>query len=469
VLASVGFNIADAVEVVIEAIATSVILALVDPRLLAIPLFAVPSVWAGARAERLRQQALDDTADDDARARHLFELATSPGPGKELRIYGLGSELVNRHRAAERTANRALDRAARQGLLSLAVGWLLFTVGYAVAIVLVVRSAIAGTATVGEVVLALTLIARINTQVGGAVGTLSVLARTASVAGRYQWLEDYASACGERSDRRRGTPAVPSGLTRGIELRDVTFRYPETERCALDSVNLFLPAGSTVAVVGENGAGKSTLVKLLCRLYEPVSGHILVDGVDLAHFDVDEWRARVSAGFQDFVRFELLMGEAVGVGDLALIEDVDAVRRALDRAQAGDVPGRLADGLDTPLGASFEGGTELSGGQWQKLALARTLMRRDPLLLILDEPSASLDADAEYALFSRYASEARGLVADRNAIVLLVSHRFSTVQMADTIVVLDDGRIVETGAHADLLAARGLYAELYELQARSYR
>jgi ATP-binding cassette subfamily B protein len=129
----------------------------------------------------------------------------------------------------------------------------------------------------------------------------------------------------------------------------------------------------------------------------------------------------------------------------------------------------LADGLDTPLGASFEGGTELSGGQWQKLALARTLMRRDPLLLILDEPSASLDADAEYALFSRYASEARGLVADRNAIVLLVSHRFSTVQMADTIVVLDDGRIVETGAHADLLAARGLYAELYELQARSYR
>jgi ATP-binding cassette subfamily B protein len=468
VLASVGFNVADCLEVVVEAVATGLLLARVDPVLLAIPVFAIPSLWAGARAERVRQQALDDTAADAGRARHLFELATSAAPGKELRVYGLADELLSRHREATAVADRALDRAGRTGVLWMALGWLVFTLGYGAAIVVVVRGAIEGTATVGEVVLALTMVARVNTQVAGAVGSFSVLARTVRVAGRYLWLEEYAA-------RRRGAhgeeagAAVPDRVVEGIELREVSFRYPEGGADALDSVSLLLPAGSTVALVGDNGAGKSTLVKLLCRLYEPVAGTVLVDGTDLTRFDVDEWRARTSAGFQDFARLELLARETVGVGHLPSIEDAEAVSAALRRADATGVVSSLEDGLETPLGASFDDGTELSGGQWQKLALARALMRVQPLLLVLDEPTAALDAEAEHALFSRYGSEARSVLAGHDAIVVLVSHRFSTVNMADTIVVLEKGRVVETGSHHDLVAARGLYAELYELQARSYR
>jgi ATP-binding cassette subfamily B protein len=262
---------------------------------------------------------------------------------------------------------------------------------------------------------------------------------------------------------------VPARLRSGIELRDVSFRYPGAAEDALDSVSLFLPAGSTVALVGENGAGKTTLVKLLCRLYDPTSGSIRADGVELSRVDVDEWRARITAGFQDFARFELVARETVGVGDLPYLDDMDAVQGALARAEASAVAAELADGLETQLGTSFDGGTELSGGQWQKLALARALMRTDPLLLVLDEPTAALDAEAEHALFSRYASEARRVAAGGNAIVVLVSHRFSTVRMADTIVVLEGGRVVEAGTHAELRGAGGLYAELYELQARSYR
>ena len=468
VLASVGFNVADAVEVVVEAVATAVLLAAVDPVLLAIPLFALPSLWAGGRAERLRQRTLDDTAGDVARARRLFELATSVGPAKELRIYGLGDEFLARHGAAGRNADRALDRAAGRGLAWIACGWLAFTVGYAAAVVLVVRSALAGTATVGEVVFALTIIARVNAQVGGAVGTFSVLARTTRVAGRYRWLEEYAASRRQPTEEDERSP-VPSRLVHGIELRAVTFRYPDAEAETLDSVDLFLPAGSTVALVGDNGAGKSTLVKLLCGLYRPTSGAIAVDGVDLGRFDIEEWRSRISAGFQDFVRFELLAGETVGVGHVPSIDNARAVAWAVDRAQAGDVAAALPAGLATPLGASFEGGSELSGGQWQKLALARTMMRPQPLLLVLDEPTASLDAEAEHALFSRFAAEGRTRLAGRGAIVVLVSHRFSTVYMADIVVVVDRGRVVEVGSHDDLIARRGLYAELYELQARSYR
>jgi ATP-binding cassette subfamily B protein len=466
VLASSALNVAVGLEVVVEALATGVLLALVEPALLAIPLFALPSLWAGARAERVRQQALDQSANDIRRARHLFELATSAAPGKELRVYGLGDELLARHRSAWARADATLDRAARLSLLWTVGGWLVFAAGYAAAILLVVRSAVEGSATVGDVVLALTMVAQINEQVAGAVGSVSALSRTVRVAGRYVWLAEWAAA----GRRQVGEPApVPDRLTEGIELKDLGFRYPESEDDALHGVTLSIPAGTTVALVGENGAGKTTLVKLLARLYDPTTGTMTVDGVELSRFDAGEWRSRISAGFQDFTRFELLAGQTVGVGDLPHLDDPVAVSAALDRARAADVAAELPDGLDTPLGATFDGGTELSGGQWQKLALARAMMRPAPLLLLLDEPTAALDAEAEHNLFARYARQARSLVTDQKAVVVLVSHRFSTVHTADLIVVLDRGRVVETGSHAELMAAGGLYAELYELQARSYR
>ncbi|MGH9281966.1 MAG: ABC transporter ATP-binding protein [Acidimicrobiales bacterium] len=466
VLASSALNVAGGLEVVVEAVATGLLLAWVAPALLAIPLFAVPSLWAGARAERSRQQALEDTADDVRRARHLFELATSPAPGKEVRVFGLGPELLARHRSALESADAQLDRAARLGVLWTLGGWLTFAAGYGAAVLLVVKGAVEGSATVGDVVLALTMIAQINEQVAGAVGSVSALARTVRVTGRYLWLAEYAAA----GARRAGDEvAVPERLTGGIDLDGVGFRYPEGGRDALHDVTLSIPAGTTVALVGENGAGKTTLVKLLCRLYQPTSGAVRVDGVDLATLDVEEWRSRISAAFQDFTRFELTAGQAVGVGDLPHLDDPVAVGAALERARAADVPAALADGLDTPLGTSFEGGTELSGGQWQKLALARAMMRPAPLLLVLDEPTAALDAEAEHELFARYTSRARSVVTGTNAVVVLVSHRFSTVHTADLVVVLEGGRVVESGSHAQLMAAGGLYAELYELQARSYR
>jgi ATP-binding cassette subfamily B protein len=229
-----------------------------------------------------------------------------------------------------------------------------------------------------------------------------------------------------------------------------------------------LPAGATVALVGENGAGKTTLVKLLTAMYRPSAGRITVDGVPLASIPVARWRERVSAAFQDFQRLHFILAESVGLGDIAQIDEHEVVRDALARADATAIEQSLPEGLLTRVGNGFTGGRELSGGQWQRLALARGLMRSAPLLVVLDEPTASLDAPTEAALFGRYMQAARTLAQAQGTITLLVSHRFSTVRGADLIVVLDRGLVVEVGAHEQLMAAGGTYAELFELQARAY-
>jgi ATP-binding cassette subfamily B protein len=239
----------------------------------------------------------------------------------------------------------------------------------------------------------------------------------------------------------------------------------------LDGVSCTLPAGSVVAIVGENGAGKTTLVKLLAKMYEPTSGSILVDGTPLARVRADEWRARLAGAFQDFFRFELRARHTVGLGDVPRLDDEAAVVAAVDRAGAADVVSRLPSGLDTQLGPTWPGGVEVSFGQWQKLALARGFMRDRPLLLVLDEPTAALDAETEHALFERYATAAQGHGADTvdGPITILVSHRFSTVRMADIIIVLDGARLVEMGSHEELMEKGGQYAELYGIQAAAYR
>jgi ATP-binding cassette subfamily B protein len=261
---------------------------------------------------------------------------------------------------------------------------------------------------------------------------------------------------------------VPTRLRRGIRLEHVSFAYPGTSRLVLDNVSLSLPAGSVVAIVGENGAGKTTVVKLLAKMYEPTSGAILVDDAPLARIRADEWRARLAGAFQDFFRFEFRARHTVGLGDVPRVDDEPAVVVAVDRAGATDVVSRLASGLETQLGPTWPGGVDVSFGQWQKLALARGFMRDEPLLLVLDEPTAALDAETEHALFERYTAAAH---ADREngRITILVSHRFSTVRMANLIVVLDGARLVEAGTHDDLMARGGQYAELYGIQAAAYR
>src|SRR3989454_782092 len=280
---------------------------------------------------------------------------------------------------------------------------------------------------------------------------------------RLAWLEDYAA-----SQAASGDLPVPTALHRGIRLDHVSFAYPGTSRVVLDDVSVMLPAGAVVALVGENGAGKTTLVKLLAKLYEPGAGRVLVDGVELARMPADEWRGRLAGAFQDFFRFEFRARHTVGVGDVPRLDDEPAVVLAVDRAGAMDVVDRLEGGLETQLGATCPGGVEVSFGQWQKLALARGFMRERPLVLVLDEPTAALDAETEHALFERYASAAQRERQD-GRITILVSHRFSTVRMADLIVVLDGSRVVEFGTHDNLMARRGAYSELYNIQAAAYR
>src|SRR5213078_2994597 len=280
---------------------------------------------------------------------------------------------------------------------------------------------------------------------------------------RLAWLEDYAASLASHADR-----PVPGALARGIRLEGVSFAYPATSRLVLDDVSVTLPAGAIVAIVGENGAGKTTLVKLLAKMYEPTSGSILVDETPLARMRADEWRARLAGAFQDFFRFEFRARHTVGLGDVPRMDDEAAVIGAVDRAGASDVIARLASGLDTQLGPTWPGGVEVSFGQWQKLALARGFMRERPLLLVLDEPTAALDAETEHALFERYAAAAGHDGAD-GRITLLVSHRFSTVRMASLIVVLDGARLVEMGSHDALMAHGGQYSQLYGIQAAAYR
>jgi ATP-binding cassette subfamily B protein len=253
-----------------------------------------------------------------------------------------------------------------------------------------------------------------------------------------------------------------------LTLREVSFRYPGTDADALKDVTLHVPRGAVVALIGENGAGKTTLVKLISGLYQPTRGTISLDSTDLATVDQRAWRRMIGAGFQDFCRFEFLTRESIGVGDVTLINDKAAVTLSLEVAGGLRLPEALPSGLETQLGTTWPRGVDLSGGQWQTIALARASMHPRPLLVILDEPTSALDAHAEHQLFERISAATRR--GDNNGrITLLVSHRFSTARMADLIVVLEKGEITEIGSHEQLMQNAGLYSELFKTQAAAYK
>jgi ATP-binding cassette subfamily B protein len=259
-----------------------------------------------------------------------------------------------------------------------------------------------------------------------------------------------------------GARAVPNPIRRGFEFHDVGFRYPGSERWAVRHLSFTLSPGERVALVGENGAGKTTLVKLLARLYDPDEGRILLDGVDLRDYDLESLRRNIGVIFQDFVRYDFILKENIGVSQIEHLGDEAKIREAAQRSLADAVAGRLTDGYGQMLGRRFDGGVELSGGEWQKVALGRAYLR-EAQVLILDEPTAALDARAEYEVFVRFAELTKGRMA------VLISHRFSTVRMADRILVLQGGELVDQGTHEELVARGGLYAELFSLQAAGYR
>jgi ATP-binding cassette subfamily B protein len=443
---------------------TVALLISIHPVLALLTLLALPTVLTSTWRPGVERSAEERGTSANRLARHLFTTATTAPPGKEVRVTRIGERLVKQRREAWERWYGPVSAARWGTAVWHTLAWAIFGAGFVGAVVFV--SSRPG-ATPGQVLLVLAAGSRLSAYIAATVGEIGFL-RGFWLDGsrRMAWLEDYAASMLENAD----APA-PAQLTTGIRFENVSFAYPGTTRRVLDDVNLELKSGSVIAIVGENGAGKSTLVKLLCRLYQPDRGRILVDGADLARISADEWRARVAGAFQDFFRFEFRTLHTVGVGDLPRLDDEPAVTIAVSRAGADDVIQGLTSGLATQLGPTWPEGVEVSFGQWQKLALARGFMRDHPLLLVLDEPTAALDAETEHALFERYAAVARGGKQDTTdgRITILVSHRFSTVRMADQIVVLNGARVVEVGTHEALMAKGGQYSELYGIQAAAYR
>ena len=446
---------------------TGALLCSVHPSLLLLAVAALPTVISSTTRPGVERKIEERNAPASRLSKHLFDIATTASPGKEVRLSNIGDRIVRDRHQAWRRWYEPIARARWHTASISVVAWAIFGAGYVGAVVFTVYVLAAPP---GATLLVLAAGSRLAAYISATVGELGFLRGIwMDGAKRLAWLEDYSDAM----IKQRNDP-VPSALEHGITFEDVTFCYPGTEEPALEHVSFHINAGSVVALVGENGAGKTTLVKLLAGMYEPTSGRILIDGKDLSKMDPIAWRERLSGAFQDFFQFELMADQTVGIGDQPRIENRPAVETAVSRAGAEDVLDQLPSGLDTQLGPTWQNGVEVSFGQWQKLSLARGFMRDEPLLLMLDEPTAALDAETEHALFERYASAAQQkssatLKSQSGRIIMLVSHRFSTVRMADQIVVLEGSHVVETGSHEELLASGERYAELYEIQASSYR
>lgn len=435
----------------------------IHPLFVLLPALALPSAWLQFSSHRKWWGEIDEVAPDQRLADHYLKLATEPQGAKELRLFGLRHHIIEEHRAvSERFLRRMLHVRFKQQRGAM-LGGALYAVGLTGAVAFAGWLALRGRATPGEVALAVQVARQTIGHIEMAAGMTANLAEIAFLGDKYLWLLRYRPALVVREEPQQ----APRVIRRGVTLEGVRFSYPGTEKVVLDGVDLHLPAGATVALVGENGAGKSTVVKLLARFYDPTEGRIAVDGVDLRDLDLEGWRGRIASSFQDFVRFNFVAREAVGVGDLSRIEDLERVTAATRFAGADRIVEKLPAGLDTQLGRQFTDGFDLSEGEWQRVALARGSMRETPALVVLDEPTASLDARAEHQVFERFAEMARPLDGAK-PLTVLVSHRFSTVRMAELIVVMHEGRIEEIGSHDELMRSGGRYAELFRLQASRY-
>jgi ATP-binding cassette subfamily B protein len=439
------------VKAVCAGLTVLVLLVIAHPAMLALVLLALPALLITKAQQRWRATAEDSSALPGRTARHLRTVAQDRDAAVEIRLFGLADNLERRIDALWRQQRRPIEQAERKVALASLAQQVLYVTGVIAAVGFVLHQAIGGNAAPGDVVLAIYLSQQVQTAVLWPIQAVTGFGRTLHTVRRFLWLADHAREA-------TGSLPAPERITDGIRLENVSFRYPGTDKWVLRNVDLTIPAGRALAVVGENGAGKTTLVKLLTRMYEPTEGRITVDGVDLATLDLESWRERLAAAFQDFARFEFTVRHAVGVGDLPHRDDTGRVQAAITRSNAGVLE------QDAQLGTSW-GGTDLSTGQWQRLALARGLMRTNPLVRFFDEPTASLDAFTEDALFD---SMARATDGANGMITVLVTHRFSTVRSADLIVVLADGGVAELGSHRTLLARNGRYARLYRSQADAF-
>jgi ATP-binding cassette subfamily B protein len=429
------------------------------PWLIALLCLALVPAFVGEAHFNAQSYSLDFVRTPERRELdYVRQTAASVETAKEVKIFGLNSFLIDRYiRLATDfyAANRrlALRRAGWGGLFT-AIG----TVGYYLAYTYIIWSTLTGKFSVGDLTFLAGSFLRLRNLLEGLLTSFS------STASQALYLNDLFSFFEVKPEilSPANPRSFPDPIERGFVFEDVGFRYPGSERWAVRHLNFTLQAGEVLALVGENGAGKTTLVKLLARLYDPVEGRVLLDGHDLREYDLEALRGNMGVIFQDFVRYNLSAGDNIAVGKIAAREDQARIERASKRSQADEVIAKLPGGYQQMLGKRFKNGFELSGGEWQKIAIARAYMR-EAAVLILDEPTAALDARSEFEVFQRFKELSSGKTA------VLISHRFSSVRMADRILVLADGQIEAAGTHDELLAQSGRYSELFELQAAGYR
>jgi len=385
---------------------------------------------------------------------------------KEVKLFGLGPLLLGRYRDLGETFYREdIDLAIRRARWAYALSLLATGAFYACYAAMAVGAARGGLS-LGEMTLAMVSFRQGQQAFQSLLGAFGGMYEDnlyMSNLFSYLSFEDTAKPAVERpvtSPSHEVNGTTPT--SRGIQFRGVGFRYPGREDWALRNIDVVIPEGESLALVGQNGAGKTTFIKLLTRLYHPTEGHILLDGKDLEDWDENLLRHRISVVFQDFAQYQLSAAENVGLGSVEQLEDAAQIDRAVKKGGAEEVVASLTSGLATPLGRWFKDGVDLSGGQWQKIALARSFMREAADILVLDEPTAALDAEAEHAVFQRFRDLTRGRTS------ILISHRFPTVSMADRILVIEKGQVVEEGTHATLLEKKGRYAHLFTLQAQGY-
>lgn len=389
---------------------------------------------------------------------YLRILGGSKEAAKELKLFGLRDFLTNRFRKlSDRVYNEDISLARRK-VIAGSVLSTIGTAGYYSAYIYAVWRTVTGVFSLGTLTFLANAIRDASSNLQQTFSTLSTIADQAL------FMTDLIAFFEMRPaiHSKPNALPVPRPILRGFEFRNVSFQYPGSSRVVLNGLNFHLRPGERVALIGENGEGKTTIVKLLTRLYDPVEGQVLLDGIDLREYDLEDLYSEIGVIFQDFMRYEMTARENIAVGRIEQINDLLSLQQSAQKSMASDVLRKLPAGFDQMLGRRFEGGVDLSGGEWQKVALARAYLR-DAQVLILDEPTSALDARSEYEVFKRFAELTTGKMA------LFISHRFSTVRMADRIVVLENGRIAEEGDHETLTSLGGRYAEMFELQAASYR